>query len=81
MHGRCRNLFHWFRLPLSPVLAAENNKPVSQGHKQLLIDKLDLVHRRHAGQRRFAVGAKHHIVGQVNAQSYHILQYKSHINS
>ena len=50
MHSCGCNLFHGFRLLFPPILAAEDHKPVSQCHKDLLKYKLDLIDRCHACQ-------------------------------
>ena len=63
---------------LAPVLAAQHDQRIADGVHQLLVHELNLVHRRHAGQRRLGIGAQHHVVRQIHAQNHGLLQHQRH---
>ena len=73
VHGRRGDFLHGPRLFSSPVLTAEDHQSVPHRGKDLLVNKLQLVHCCRSGKRRLAVRSQHHIIQKVHAERYDIL--------
>ena len=67
MQSYGRSPLHRSLLPLSEILGTQNHHRFSDSQQDLLVHKLNLVDRRHAGQCRFTVCPQHDIIRQVHA--------------